>query len=41
MFDPMFPDSNGLDLVLLAIAVVLFLAGMYWIHRISKDIEDN
>ena len=41
MFNPMFEGEPLPQLVLLAIAAVLFLAGFYWIYRITKDIEDN
>ena len=40
MFDPMFADAL-LELAPWAIGLILALAGFYWIHRISKDIEDN
>ena len=39
VFAPMY--SSPLDFLPTGIALVLFLAGMYWIHRIVKDIEDN
>ena len=40
MFNAMGSDSL-LAVLPLGIALLGFLAGMYWIHRIIKDIEDN
>ena len=41
MFNPMGPHDNTLQLLLLGLAFVGSLVGLYWIHRITKDIEDN
>ncbi len=42
---PLFHPMGGSDplpgLVLLAVSLVLAVAGFYWIYRITKDIEDN
>ena len=42
MFDPMgAPSDPLLSWLVLGIAAVLYLAGLYWIRRAWKDIEDN
>jgi len=41
MFGPMFGGDGASQAILFGIAFVLFIVGMLWIYRITKDIEDN
>jgi hypothetical protein len=41
MFDSMFAGDPILQLILGAIALILAIAGFYWMYRITNDIEDN
>ena len=40
MFDPLF-SADLLQIGLLGVAALGFIVGMYWIYRITKDIEDS
>jgi hypothetical protein len=37
----MFADDSIMELVPWAIGFVLAVAGLWWIRKITKDIEDN
>ena len=37
----MFPADPIYALIIAAVAIALAVAGFWWIHRITKDIEDN
>jgi hypothetical protein len=40
MFDPMFANDAE-KLIPIALALIGFAVGWYWIYRIVKDVEDN
>ena len=40
MFDPMFSDPI-VEAIPFVLGFIGFAVGLYWIHRITKDIEDN
>ena len=41
MFEPMFAGDLVPQLILWGIAIAGFVVGFWWIHRITKDVEDN